>query len=78
MSSNKAYEALVGQLENRLGNLKAAAEAMEIVADETCGDEKLAVFARGIAGLHADLHLTYEALLNLVCEDQKELKVVEG
>ena len=78
MSSNKAYEGLIGQLGNRLGDLKAAAEAMEIVADDTCEDEKLAVFARGIASLHADLHLTYEALLDLVCEDQKKLKVVEG
>ena len=78
MSSNKAYEGLIMQLGNRLVDLKGAAEAMEIVAAETCEDEKLAVFARGVASLHDDLHLTYKALLDLVCEDRKELKVVEG
>ncbi len=77
MSSNKAYEGLIMQLGNRLVDLKGAAEAMEIVADHS-EEEKLRVFARGIAGIHADLHQTYEALLILVCEDQKELKVVEG
>ena len=80
----RAYEALIMQLGNRLAPLKGAADAMEIVANEAVDEEKLAVFARGIAALHSDLDLTYKALLNLsglllACEeDQKKPKLVEA
>ncbi len=70
------YEGLVSEFGNRLEDIKGAADAMELVADNS-EEETLRVFARGIASLHADLHQTYEALLDLVIEDQKKLKVVE-
>ena len=70
------FEGLVSEFGNRLEDIKAAADAMEIVADHI-EEEKLRVFARGITSLCADLHQTYEAMLDLVIEDQKKLKVVE-
>ena len=77
MTTTEQYGPLISQLGNRLAELKGAAEAMEIVAEGTCEEEKLAVFARGIESLHSDLQLTYEALLNLVCEDEKKLRAVD-
>ncbi len=70
------YEGLVSEFGNRLGDLKGAAEAMELVADNS-DEERLRVFARGITSLHADLDRTHWAMLDLVIEDQKKLKVVE-
>jgi hypothetical protein len=80
----RAYEGLIMQFGDRLAPLKGAADAMDIVANEAVDEEKLAVFARGIAALHSDLDLTYKALLGLsgihqACEeDQKKPKLMEA